>query len=112
MNIEKDEKSKLLAQLTKLLVLEGQLEKVPDKALPAILQQLEIMNERLTAIESRTVIDSISLAPLQLVPHPSQERFQISEANELLLPNTNEKACRFEPDKPCDYCSMCSSHGF
>ena len=26
--------------------------------------------------------------------------------------HSKEKACTFEPSKPCDHCSMCSSRGF
>ena len=110
--MESNEKSKLLDRLVKLLTPEEQLNKTQGENLAAIWQQLEAMNNRLEAIEKEFVVKPNRIAALQLAPHPSQERFQIAEVNELLLPQTNEKACRFEPDKPCDYCSMCSSRGF
>jgi hypothetical protein len=110
MNMEINEKSKLVAQLVKLLVPEELSNRALEETLPAVWQQLETMNRRLETIEKQ--VNPSQTARLQLAPHPSQERFQIAEANELLLPQTNEKACRFEPDKPCDYCSMCSSMGF
>ncbi len=109
--MEKDEKSGLLAQLVKLLAPEER-PNAPQDKLSAICRQLEAMNNRLATIENEFVSKSTQVSQLRLAPHPSQERFQIAEANELLLPNTKEKACRFEPDKPCDYCSMCSSRGF
>ena len=112
MNMEINEKSKLAAQLVKLLAPEEQPNRIQEENLSAIWQQLETMNQRLETIEKQFIVKPSQIARLQLSPHPSQERFQIAEANELLLPNTKEKACRFEPDKPCDYCSMCSSRGF
>ncbi len=110
--METNEKSKLLAQLVKLLAPEEQSNGKQEETLSAVWQQLETMNKRLETIENEFVAKPSHVARLQLAPHPSQERFQIAEVNELLLPQTNEKACRFEPDKPCDYCSMCSSRGF
>jgi hypothetical protein len=112
MNMEITEKSKLVAQLVKLLVPEEQSNMAQEETLSAVWQQLETMNRRLETIEKQFVVKPSQNAWLQLAPHPSQERFQIAEVNELLLPQTNERACRFEPDKPCDYCSMCSSRGF
>ncbi len=110
--METNEKSKLLAQLVKLLTPEEQSNGQQGEILSLVLQQLETMNNRLETIENEFMAKPGQVARLQLAPHPSQERFQIAEVNELLLPQTNEKACRFEPDKPCDYCSMCSSRGF
>ena len=109
--MEQNDKSKLLAQLVELLAPEEQ-PKAPQDKLSAICQQLETMNNRLATIENGFASNTNQTRQLQLAPHPSQERFQIAEANELWLPNSKEKACRFEPDKPCDYCSMCSARGF
>ncbi|CAN5152426.1 hypothetical protein BH20ACI2_BH20ACI2_05970 [soil metagenome] len=46
--------------------------------------------------------------------HPSLDRFEIAEAivDRLFDKSSVEKACTFEPSKPCDHCSMCSSRGF
>ena len=110
--MERHEKSDLLAQLIKLLAPEEQTNAPQQKTLSAVCQELETMNNRLALIENELTERLTRTVQLRLAPHPSQERFQIVEANELLLPGTKEKACRFEPDKPCDYCSMCSSRGF
>ena len=46
--------------------------------------------------------------------HPSLDKFNVAEAvvEELVSFFEQEKACMFEPNKPCDKCSMCSSRGF
>jgi hypothetical protein len=52
---------------------------------------------------------------VQLVSHPSQERFGVEEATvaELVEFFENEKKCSVDPSgKPCDHCAMCSSRGF
>lgn len=112
---ESNEKAKLLADLVKLLSPEEKSAKDETKEiLSGVLARLDEINARFEKIEKDLAAKpnsnpvAIQISPL----HPSQERFQIAEANELTLPQTNEKACRFEPDKPCDYCSMCSSRGF
>jgi hypothetical protein len=52
---------------------------------------------------------------LDVVAHPSQERFGVEEAavSELVEFFENEKQCSVDPSgKPCDHCAMCSSRGF
>ena len=51
---------------------------------------------------------------IPVVPHPSEERFDIGEAvSELVDFFEREKVCNVEPGgKPCDHCAMCSSRGF
>lgn len=46
--------------------------------------------------------------------HPSLDKFAIAEAiaDQIFASQGAEKACTFEPSKPCDHCSMCSSRGF
>lgn len=97
--------ARLLAELTQLLTPEKTVEKTNEN------NSLSIVLARLEKLEKQ-IADNSVLSNKSTILHPSQQKFQIVEANEILLPNTNEKACRFEPDKPCDYCSMCSAHGF
>lgn len=49
-----------------------------------------------------------------VVTHSSLDKFNIAEAiaDSIFGHLNKEKACQFEPDKPCDHCSMCSSRGF
>lgn len=46
--------------------------------------------------------------------HPSLDKLNIAEAiaDSLFGSQAKEKACTFEPSKPCDHCSMCNSRGF
>ncbi|MBX3291305.1 MAG: hypothetical protein KF881_00265 [Acidobacteria bacterium] len=46
--------------------------------------------------------------------HASLDRFAVAEAiaDGIFAGITREKACQFEPDKPCDHCAMCSTRGF
>ena len=46
--------------------------------------------------------------------HPSLDKLNIAEAiaDSIFGHDEKEKACQFEPDKPCDHCSMCNSRGF
>lgn len=98
-------KARLLAELTHLLMPEKTVSNNDENnALSIILARLEKLEKQ--------IADNSVLTNKATILHPSQQKFQIVEANEILLPNTNEKACLFEPDKPCDYCSMCSAQGF
>lgn len=47
-------------------------------------------------------------------PHPSLDKLNIAEAiaDSIFGSEFKEKACQFEPSKPCDHCSMCNSRGF
>lgn len=46
--------------------------------------------------------------------HPSLDKLNIAEAiaDSIFGSQAKEKACTFEPSKPCDHCSMCNSRGF
>jgi hypothetical protein len=44
--------------------------------------------------------------------HPSLDKLNIAEAIADSIFGVKEKACTFEPSKPCDHCSMCNSRGF
>jgi hypothetical protein len=108
--------AKLLAQI--LSGEENQSQAAKDESLSQVLARLDEMNSRLVQIENKIATESTSvtnssnsLNPVfPILLHSSQERFSLEDAVD---PNTNEKACHFEPGgKPCDYCAMCSSRGF
>lgn len=107
---EAESKAKTLAEKLTAFLLE---QEKPEKTdLSAVLARLDEMNARFERIENELAAKKHTVT-LGLLPlHPSQEKFQIAEASDIFLPNSNEKACRFEPDKPCDHCSMCSSRGY
>jgi hypothetical protein len=80
----------------------------PDVA--SLFASLEKINHRLEKLEA-----AAENVPVQTSPaHPSQDRFAVAEAivDSLFEHHSKEKACTFEPSKPCDHCSMCSSRGF
>ena len=83
-----------------------------NMVLAELSDSIKKINERLTKIEA-------SLNPKSQIPnpkstHPSQQKFAVAEAiaDEIFAGITKEKACMFEPSKPCDHCSMCNSRGF
>lgn len=81
--------------------------------LSSIQNTLDQINQRLEKLETASVAtQSVSLTPQS--SHPSQDRFAIAEAivDSLFDTGAKEKACTYEPSKPCDHCSMCSSRGF
>jgi hypothetical protein len=85
----------------------------PSADLSAIQASLDAINARLDNLETnQTTPHSIVRTP-QLT-HPSLDKFAIAEAiaDQIFASKGNEKACTFEPSKPCDHCSMCSSRGF
>ena len=79
--------------------------------LAALFAAIEKLNHRLDKIEQATpqtaMVDSRT-------PHPSLDKLNIAEAiaDSIFGAQFKEKACQFEPDKPCDHCSMCNSRGF
>lgn len=81
---------------------------IDSKELVALRTSLEKINERLDALEAAAKVASST--PV----HASLDRFSIAEAivDSLFDADTKEKACTYEPNKPCDHCSMCSSRGF
>lgn len=80
--------------------------------LTSIQKSIDRLNARLDKLESAAPQQS---APhIQYAPHPSQDHFAVAEAivDSLFSSDAKEKACTFEPDRPCDHCSMCNSRGF
>ena len=77
--------------------------------LAALFGAIEKINYRLDKLEGKPVESSRS----QLM-HPSLDKLSIAEAvaDSIFGSEFKEKACQFEPDKPCDHCSMCNSRGF
>jgi uncharacterized protein Yka (UPF0111/DUF47 family) len=72
--------------------------------------EIEKINSRLDVLE-RT--PQTSLYNSQST-HPSLDKLNIAEAiaDSIFGSQAKEKACTFEPSKPCDHCSMCNSRGF
>lgn len=81
--------------------------------LSSIQKSLDQINQRLEKLESVSVSPQSAIVNPQS-NHPSQDRFAIAEAivDSLFAADSTEKACTYEPSKPCDHCSMCSSRGF
>lgn len=77
----------------------------PDLA--ALFAAVEKINHRLDKLEGKSSVDTKSF-------HPSLDKLNIAEAiaDSIFGSEFKEKACQFEPDKPCDHCSMCNSRGF
>lgn len=71
---------------------------------------IEKLNHRLDKLERRDVETAVTSVPT----HPSLDRLSVAEAiaDGIFAGITREKACQFEPDKPCDHCAMCSTRGF
>lgn len=82
------------------------IENVPDLA--ALFGAIEKINHRLNKLEG--IPTSIEIKPA----HPSLDKLNIAEAiaDSIFSNEFKEKACQFEPGKPCDHCSMCNSRGF
>lgn len=80
--------------------------KSPDE-LAALFAAIEKINHRLDKLEGVQV----AAPPIE---HPSLDKFSVAEAiaDSIFSHYKKEKACQFEPDKPCDHCSMCNSRGF
>ena len=84
---------------------------IQNTDLAALFAAIEKLNHRLDKIEQAnpqsTILDSRT-------PHPSLDKLNIAEAiaDSIFGSQFKEKACQFEPDKPCDHCSMCNSRGF
>ena len=68
---------------------------------------IEKINHRLDKLEGVSVDNS-------QIAHPSLDKFSVAEAiaDSIFSHYKKEKACQFEPDRPCDHCSMCNSRGF
>ena len=80
------------------------------RAFAAIFAVLEKMEKRLEKLEGTP---AKPLPVLRDAPHSSLDKFSVAEAiADSIFASMKEKACQFEPDKPCDHCSMCNSRGF
>ena len=106
--MENAKAAELAEKIAKLIESESR-----DGDLSSIQKSLDQINLRLEKLETVAVAPQ----PVFLTPqssHPSQDRFAIAEAivDSLFEANAKEKACTYEPSKPCDHCSMCSSRGF
>ena len=111
-----DPTKNLAEKIARLIESESQ---APDHA--ALFAAIEKINHRLDKIESARQRpterhDLISEIP-NLRSHPSLDKFDVAEAiADAVFAGVQgmykEKACQFEPDKPCDHCSMCNSRGF
>ena len=82
-----------------------------SRDLAELFANIERINHRLDKIESS---HGVSAPPISSSPHASLDKFNIAEAiaDSIFAGIEKEKACHYEPDKPCDHCSMCSSRGF
>jgi len=79
--------------------------------LASLFAAIEKLNRRLDKMEqANPQTPMLSLQP----PHPSLDKLNIAEAiaDSIFGSQAKEKACTFEPSKPCDHCSMCNSRGF
>ncbi len=79
--------------------------------LASIQMSLDAINQRLDRLESSGTTSTLR-AQISNNIHPSQDKFAVAEAIVDSLFAQKEKACTFEPTKPCDQCSMCNSRGF
>lgn len=86
--------------------------------LAALFAAIEKIGIRIDRLESNVDNHHVSnlrsnISNLQ-IPHPSLDKLNIAEAlgDSIFGHYNKEKACQFEPDKPCDHCSMCNSRGF
>lgn len=85
--------------------------KKDENELSRILASIEEINERLNKLERTGSNAEFRLPQLD---HPSLDKLNIAEAiaDSIFGSQAKEKACTFEPSKPCDHCSMCNSRGF
>lgn len=86
----------------------------PSADLSSIQASLDAINARLEKLEAAADTNPHSAVRSPQLQHPSLDKFAIAEAiaDRVFANQTIEKACTFEPSKPCDHCSMCSSRGF
>lgn len=104
----KSDSKHLAEKIAKLLEFETQ-----NTDMAAIFAGLEKINHRLDKLEQAETTHNPSLITHHS-PHPSLDKLNIAEAiaDSIFGSQFKEKACQFEPDKPCDHCSMCNSRGF
>lgn len=85
----------------------------PAADLSSIQASIDAINARLEELEEYQANTNPQISDPDLA-HPSLDKFAIAEAiaDQIFAAHGAEKACTFEPSKPCDHCSMCSSRGF
>jgi len=105
--MKEDAAGKLAEKIAQMIAAENQ---SPDVA--SLFASIEKLNHRLEKLEAAA--SQPEKRPIQTSAHPSQDRFAVAEAivDSLFEHHSKEKACTFEPSKPCDHCSMCNSRGF
>lgn len=104
------ETKKLAEKIAKLLDPEPQ-----GGDLATLFASIEKINHRLDKLEARPeTLPAGPGRPDRGAEHPSVERFNVAEAiaDSIFSHYKKEKACQFEPGKPCDHCAMCSARGF
>lgn len=81
--------------------------------LASLFAAVEKINHRLDKLEAGGDDLRFEISNLK-GDHPSLDKFNVGEAiaDEIFAGIKKEKACQFEPGKPCDHCSMCNSRGF
>lgn len=81
--------------------------------LAGLFAAVEKINYRLDKLEMAAPTPGLP-AGISKTPHPSLDKLNIAEAiaDSIFGSQFKEKACQFEPGKPCDHCSMCNSRGF
>ena len=86
--------------------------KLPND-LASLFAAVEKINHRLDKIEADKTGLTVDAADLR-AKCPSLDKFNVAEAiaDSIFSHFKKEKACQFEPGKPCDHCSMCNSRGF
>jgi hypothetical protein len=79
----------------------------------SIVAALEKIDGRLEKLEQLSSNPQAAVVSPKL-NHPSLDKLNIAEAiaDSIFGSQAKEKACTFEPSKPCDHCSMCNSRGF
>lgn len=78
--------------------------------LASVYASIEQINKRLDELERQAPYSPLS----RTSTHPSLDKLNVAEAiaDSIFGASDKEKACTFEPSKPCDHCSMCNSRGF
>lgn len=109
--MQNEEVQKLAEKIAQVLSSESK-----PNDLKTLQASIEALNSRLDKIESNQSNFKFEIASptTPTSPHPSLDKLNIGEAiaDSVFGHYQKEKACQFEPDKPCDHCSMCNSRGF
>src|SRR5476651_2149119 len=102
--MQNEDSQKLAEKIAKLIAAES-----GNADLSSLSKSIDKINDRLDRLESDRSVPPSSFIT-QPSTHSSQDRFAIAEAivDSLFERDPKEKACTFEPSKPCDHCSMCN----